>query len=138
MRILEILIRKDEEAVKNIGDPAALMGVYAIDAEEKITADAIAQGKSEADFEAILDQTAQAAFDPLKLLMGEATRPLPAGGGRGNGSERSDEKTRNMPSLYADDFHYLKEAVAYLKQSETLSSEFEDADRQVELTAPTN
>ena len=37
MRILELLIRKDEEAVKNIGDPSALMGVYDIDEEEKST-----------------------------------------------------------------------------------------------------
>ena len=76
MRILEILIRKDEEAVKNIGDPAALMGVYDIDEEEKITADAIEQGKSEAEFEETLNKTAQAAFDPLKILMGESTAAI--------------------------------------------------------------
>jgi hypothetical protein len=28
MRILELLIEKDDQAVKNIGDPSALMGVY--------------------------------------------------------------------------------------------------------------
>jgi SNF2 family DNA or RNA helicase len=71
MRILELLIRKDEEAVKNIGDPSALMGVYDIDAEEKITANAIEQGQSDTEFERNLDQTAQGAFDPLKILMGE-------------------------------------------------------------------
>ena len=126
MRILEILIRKDEEAVKNIGDPAALMGVYDIDEEEKITADAIEQGRSEAEFEETLNKTAQAAFDPLKILMGEVAPPS---------GQRSDEKTMSMPSLYADDFHYLKDAIGYLKQSETLQSEFVDADQQVILTA---
>jgi superfamily II DNA or RNA helicase len=126
MRILEILIRKDEEAVKNIGDPAALMGVYDIDEEEKITADAFEQGKSEAEFEESLNKTAKAAFDPLKILMGEITPPP---------DQRSDEKTKTMPSLYADDFHYLKDAIGYLKQSETLQSEFVDADQQVILTA---
>ena len=40
-----------------------------------------------------------------------------------------------MPSLYADDFHYLKEAIGYLKQSETLQSDFVDVDQQVILTA---
>ena len=127
MRILEILIRKDEEAVKNIGDPAALMGVYDIDEEEKITADAIEQGRSETDFEETLNKTAQAAFDPLKILMGEIASPS---------GQRSDEKTMAMPTLYADDFHYLKDAIGYLKQSETLQSEFVDADQQVILTAP--
>ena len=37
-RILELLIKKDEQAVKNIGDPASFMHVYDIDEEEKITA----------------------------------------------------------------------------------------------------
>ena len=85
MRILELLIRKDEEAVKNIGDPSALMGVYDIDGEEKITADAIEQGKSEAEFEEILDKTAQATFDPLKILMGVTAPPS---------GKDSDEKTK--------------------------------------------
>jgi ERCC4-related helicase len=126
MRILELLIRKDDEAVKNIGDPSALMGVYDIDEEEGITADAIEKGKNEAEFEESLDKTALATFDPLKILMGEATPP--------SGKEL-DERTKTMPSLYTDDFHYLKEAIGYLKQSETLQSEFVDVDQQVILTA---
>ena len=126
MRILELLIRKDEEAVKNIGDPSALMGVYDIDDEEKITADAIEQGKNEAEFEESLDQTAQATFDPLKILMGESVTPS---------GQDADEKTKTMPSLYADDYQYLKDAIGYLKQTEMLQSEFVDADEQVILTA---
>ena len=125
MRILELLIRKDEEAVKNIGDPSALMGVYDIDEEEKITADVMEQGTGEAGFEETINEKRQ-AFDPLKILMGESTPPS------GN---NSNEKTKTMPSLYADDFHYLKDAVACLKQSETLQAEFEDAAQQVVLTA---
>ncbi len=126
MRILELLIRKDEEAVKNIGDPSALMGVYDIDAEEKITADAIEQGKNESEFEAGLDRTAQSSFDPLKILMGKVPPP--------SGTDARD-RTRTLPSLYADDFHYLKAAVEYLQQFETLQSEFVDVDQQVILTA---
>jgi len=102
------------------------MGVYDIDAEEKITADAIEQEKSVAEFEKILDQTAQAAFDPLKILMGETAAPS---------GKNSEEKIKHMPSLYAADFEYLKAAIAYLKQTETLQSEFVDADWQVILTA---
>lgn len=127
MRILELLIQKDEEAVKNIGDPSALMGVYDIDEEEKITAQAMEQGKSAAQFEEMLNQTARAAFDPLKILMGEETPPSGA---------QSDERTKTLPSLYKDDFHYLKDAIGYLKQSETLQAEFVDVDQQVILTAP--
>ncbi len=126
MRILELLIKKDDEAVRNIGDPSALMGVYDIDEEERITADAIEQGKSADEFEESLDSKALETFDPLKLLMGEA--PPPAG-------ENSLEKIRSMPTLYRDDFHYLKEAVGYLKQTETLQADFEDSEQQATLTA---
>jgi superfamily II DNA or RNA helicase len=127
MRILELLIRKDEEAVKNISDPSALMGVYDIDAEEKITADAMEKGKSAEALEAELDKTLTAAFDPLKLLMGQSAPP--------SGSD-SDARIRTMPSLFGDDFHYLKAAVEYLRQTEALQAEFVDSDRQVSLTAP--
>ena len=126
MRILELLIRKDEEAVKNIGDPSALMGVYDIDAEEQITANAIEEGKSAEELEKELDKTAMSAFDPLKILMGEAAPPS---------GKDSDERIRDLPTLYADDFHYLKDAVGYLRQSETLQAEFVDVDQQVILTA---
>ena len=126
MRILEILIRKDDEAVKNIGDPSALMGVYDIDLEEKITADAIEQGQNETEFEENLNKMAQAAFDPLKILMGEVMPPS---------GKVSTDKIMAMPSLYNDDFHYLKEAIGYLKQSETLQSDFVDNDQQVIITA---
>ena len=126
MRILELLIRKDEEAVKNIGDPSALMGVYDIDEEERITADAIEKGKNAAEFEESLDKTALATFDPLKILMGEGMPPS---------GKDSDKSIKIMPSLYTDDFHYLKEAIGHLKQSETLQSEFVDIDQQVILTA---
>ena len=54
-----------DETIKNIGDPSALMGVYDIEAEERIVADAIEQRISEAEFENILDQTAQAAMENI-------------------------------------------------------------------------
>ncbi|MDY0041313.1 MAG: DEAD/DEAH box helicase [Desulforhabdus sp.] len=126
MRILELLIKKDDEAVRNIGDPSALMGVYDIDEEEKITADAIEQGKSDVEFEESLDTKAAAAFDPLKLLMG-GTPP--------QSGKKSHEKIRSMPSLYKDDFHYLKEAIGYLKQTEILQADFEDREKRLILTA---
>lgn len=128
MRILEILIKKDDEAVRNIGDPSALMGVYDIDKEERITAGAMEQGKSDAAFEADLDRTARAAFDPLKILMGDTLAPAAA-------AHDTDEKIRQLPSLYEDDFHYLKDAVDYLKQKHPLQAEFVTEKKQVDLTA---
>jgi superfamily II DNA or RNA helicase len=126
MRILELLIKKDDEAVKNIGDPSALMGVYDIDEEEKITAEAIEKGQSDSEFEDSLDKKADVAFDPLRLLMGGEAPPV---------TRDSHKKIRSMPTLYTDDYQYLKEAVSYLKQTETLQADFVDNEQQVILTA---
>ncbi len=127
MRILELLIKKDDEAVKNIGDPSVLMGVYDIDAEEKITADAIENGKNESEFENLLDNTAAAIFDPLKILMGE-TPPV----------NDAEKYLKNMPSLYSDDYHYLKNAIDFLKQTKPIQAEYMDDDQQIFLTAPSD
>lgn len=45
-RILEILQEKEEQARKDIGDPALLMGKFDIDAEEAVTREAIESGES--------------------------------------------------------------------------------------------
>lgn len=58
MRILEILIRKEDQAAKNIGDPALLMKVYDIDKEEERTAEAMDRGDADA-FEEELDSAGE-------------------------------------------------------------------------------
>lgn len=126
MRILELLIQKDDEAVKNIGDPSALMGVYDIDEEEKITAGAIEEGQSEADFEEVLTSKAKEAFDPLKLLMGEDQSPP---------VQDSGEKILSMPTLYENDYQYLKDAISYLKQTEAFQTDFVDDEQEMTLIA---
>ncbi len=54
-RILEVLVEKDEQAYKNIGDPSVFMDVHDTDEEEKFTGRAIASGESAADFKGRLD-----------------------------------------------------------------------------------
>lgn len=125
MRILELLIEKDEEAVRNIGDPSALMGVYDIDAEEKITADAIENGVSAEEFGRTLSAKKD-VFDPLALFLGN-TEPVV--------KENAQEKTRSMPSLYDGDYHYLKDSLDFLQESEFIQNEFVDKEQQVELVA---
>lgn len=126
MRILELLIEKDQEAVNNIGDPSALMGVYDMDAEEKITADAIEQGMSASDFEEILSAEKD-VLDPLALFMGDFTQQ--------EEGESATDKIRSMPSLYPDDYQYLKSAINYLREKESLQADFDDQEQQVELIA---
>ena len=103
MRILELLIQKDEEAVKNIGDPAEFMGVYDIEEEENITAKAIEYGQSPEEFE---KSVTNKAIDPLAILFGDEESPS---------GKDTETKTLSMPSLFENDYTYLNAAIDHLR-----------------------
>jgi superfamily II DNA or RNA helicase len=124
MRILELLIRKDEQAVRNIGDPASFMGVYDIDEEERITAAAMERGQTPEAFESELQQS---TFDPLAAIMGIGAPPA---------SKNAEDKTRSMPSLFANDFDYTKAAIHYLRSFTAIRAEFYPDEQRVDLTPP--
>jgi superfamily II DNA/RNA helicase len=123
VRILELLIQKDEQAVKNIGDPSALMGVYDITEEELITAKGIEDSMNTDDFEELLKKV---PVDPLSLLMGDEGTPK---------GEHIESVKQKMPSFFPDDFSYLRAAVEYIKKNQTLQSAFYENDRTVTITA---
>ena len=75
MRIMEILITKEEQALKNIGDPSLLLGKFTVEDEELVGAEAIESGSDSAAFEQTLEAD-EDEFDPFEALMaaaGEAT-----------------------------------------------------------------
>lgn len=67
-RIMEILINKEEQAYKNIGDPALLMGKFNVEEEEQEVASAIENNISSSDFENQIDNQAE-EFDPFEAFM---------------------------------------------------------------------
>lgn len=103
MRILEILVEKEEQAVKNIGDPAILMGQFDVEEEERITAFAIESGLTPEQFDEQL--TPDADFDPLELLMMEATK------------DEEPVELADANTLF-DDLEYAKTALNFFKQTE--------------------
>jgi superfamily II DNA/RNA helicase len=123
-RILEVLIKKDEQAVKNIGDPSALMGVYDIDQEEQKTAEAIEVGLSEDEFEEALEES---TFDPLAILMGSAESPV---------GKEAASKTRFSPSLFKDDFAFSQAAIKFLRETMPLQVDFDQKKQLMTITAP--
>lgn len=128
VRILELLIEKDDQAVKNIGDPSAFMGVYDITEEESITAKGIEEGMDTDDFEDLLKKV---PVDPLSLLMGGEQPPK---------GENTELAKRTMLSLFPDDFSYLKKSVEYIKgeytkKNQKLQYAFYEIDRTVTITA---
>ena len=109
MRIIEILITKEEQALKNIGDPALLLGKFTIEDEELVVIDAIENGADTDAFEQVLDN-GQEEFDPFEALM--------------KGAEESDEqeieksKTVTDETLFTD-IDYLSQALSFLNQNES-------------------
>lgn len=128
MRILDLLIQKDEEATKNIGDPSALMGVYDIDAEEAKTAAALEQGQSTEEFEAqALCAVSEEAPDLLSFLEQ----------GQGASEEQSThEHIASMPTLFADDFAYARTALNKLFHDQGLNLEIDPEQRILQIDVP--
>ncbi len=75
-RILEVLMAKDEQAYKNIGDPSVFMDVHDVDEEEKITQRAMVNGESANDFDSRLTPTPSEGENLLEMfLQGESNAP---------------------------------------------------------------
>ncbi len=104
MRIMEILVQKEEQAYKNIGDPTMLLGKFNVEEEELITAEAIEKGLSAEDFSDQIDESAE-LFDPFELLMSGALK------------DEAPPEIHNDETLFRD-IDYLRSALVYFTQTE--------------------
>src|SRR5207244_5537961 len=123
----DVVSERSQVAHKTIGAPSAVLPVYVIDSEEGITAAAIEAGTSAEAFDRALENTL--ADDPLAILMGEDEVPT---------GDDALEHIQNMPSIFADDYAYVKEALAFVKQTRDLQAIFDDNQQFINLTIPDN
>jgi len=105
MRIIEILITKEEQALKNIGDPALLLGKFSIEDEELVVSDAIESGADATAFENILE-SGEEEFDPFEALMAASEE------------DKQPVKVKTDETLFSD-IDYLNQAFAFLNHSES-------------------
>ena len=105
MRIIEILITKEEQALKNIGDPALLLGKFSIEDEELVVSEAIEGGADASAFEDILD-SGEAEFDPFEALMAASEE------------DYAPVQVKSDETLFSD-IDYLNQAFAFLNHSES-------------------
>lgn len=110
MRIIEILITKEEQALKNIGDPSLLMGKFTIEDEELVVVDAIERGADEAAFKASLEES-ENIFDPFEVFMAEAASGV-------ENSETEKSTIVENDTLFTN-IDYLYQALTYLNQTES-------------------
>ena len=107
-RILEILREKDEQAYKNIGDPATFMKVHDVEREEALTEEAMAEGVSAEEFDQKYQADESNEGDELLALFF-------------NGAAQPSKADTPLPidtaySLYPDDYNFVKASFEYLNR----------------------
>lgn len=123
IRILELLVEKDTQAAKNIGDPSIFQGVFDPHEEELMTGKAIEDDLSPAEYE----RQMQAAVDNdlLNILFGD--QPVPDG-------HESVEHCRTLPTLYPNELAFLEDALTSLQPQMDLQADFDHERKLVSLT----
>lgn len=149
LRILEILQKKDEQANRNLGDPASFLHVFDPEKEAIKVANVMAEGTSPEEFEATIDAAQASDAKPsdsagdddgdwlLKLFAqaepsGNGASPLPP----------STDSIREGLSLFGDvqqsgDYAFAKTALQQLSQPKPIAQfDVEDDSQTITLTAP--
>jgi superfamily II DNA or RNA helicase len=129
-RIIRVLINKDEQAIKNIGDPSVFMGVFDIEEEVTITATAIERGDSAEEFDRSLEPEGKdnEEFDFFSLFDEEPTI-----------SQEEDTATEitTLPSLFSDDFSYTLASLEFTRREIPLQFDPHPDSGLIEMTMPT-
>ncbi len=107
MRIIRILVEKEEQAFKNIGDPTLLLGKFNIEDEELVIRETIENGSDAAAFENSLHDE-ESEFDPLDFLLNEASMEE---------TVSSVNDTVEDETLFTDK-QYLIKALSYINKDE--------------------
>ena len=130
-RILEILKDKDEQAYKNIGDPATFMKVHDAEAEEALTMDAMAAGTDAETFDAQYQADDSNEGDDLLALFlnPDAAAPIT--------SEQAEQHTVERYRLFDNDFDFAHQALEALNREQQVVSYSVNRERQtITLTPP--
>ena len=118
-RVLEILVRKDEQAGKNIGDPSEFLGLYDQEAEEQKVAEFIEKGDGgtdiAAEIEAMMDSQAGSSEGALENFTPET------------GLAERDDAFGPLPRVFPDGLEYARAALRWFNESgEKIQAEIED------------
>jgi superfamily II DNA or RNA helicase len=123
LRVIEVLVRKDEQISKNIGDPASVLRKHSSEEEEQTVAQALADGVTAEAFERdYIDRPASDDEDWETALFGTAEEPPPAA--------LPADPHRLFPDLYA----FAKQAIATIP--EAAGYRIDDAARMLRLSPP--
>ncbi|MDN3562400.1 DEAD/DEAH box helicase [Vreelandella neptunia] len=133
-RILEILKEKDEQAYKNIGDPATFMKVHDAEAEEGLTIEAMATGTDASAFDAQYQPDATSEGDDLLALFLNPEDSTPKAE---EAEQHTHQKTTERYSLFASDFAFAHQALEAINRERKQVAFTANQERQtLTLTPP--
>lgn len=130
-RILEILKEKDEQAYKNIGDPATFMKVHDADAEETLTMEAMATGMDAEAFDTQYQPDDSNEGDDLLALFlnPEAATPKTV--------EQAAQQTVEHYSLFPGDYEFAHQALKALnRERKQVNFTANDERQTITITPP--
>ena len=113
MRVLQLLIEKDQQVHESIGDPSEFSGKYTIEDEELLTAQAVESAAGEQ----VLNQAfIEAQHDPMAELLGILSEE----------QEEILDPMGNQHSFFSRDYDYVKAAVRHLQTRQSWGVEFDE------------
>ncbi len=130
-RILEILQEKDEQAYKNIGDPATFMNVHDSEKEEELTSEAMAEGMNATEFDDKYKAEETSEGDELLSLFFSGT-----------GTETHEKKELPIAeefSLYENEYEFVKASLEFLNRDlgKTFAQvDYNDKKQALSIVAP--
>lgn len=124
LRILELLTEKDDQVVKNIGDPSEFTGIYDREEEELKTATAMEEGVSADEFD---QQIEQSEVDPLAILMGNIETTI---------SHSTEDAVANMPALFPNTFDYFTKGLEFVGRELKLQYDIDEDEQVISFTVP--
>lgn len=128
-RILEVLVNKDEQAGRNIGDPSEFLGLFDQQAEEQRVAEEMERDDTGFDlaeaFAVMMDQTVTDGANPLEKFLPAAPAVQP------------DKNLSPLPRIFPNGLEYARAALRWFgERGENLDAGIEDD--TFWLTAPTD
>ncbi|MBF0240399.1 MAG: DEAD/DEAH box helicase, partial [SAR324 cluster bacterium] len=134
LRILKILQTKDEQAYRNLGDPASFLHVYDPEKEAEKISELMAAGITPETFEASLEDSHDNSEDDGDFL----ASLFEAGEAAAKATQMSSvDSIMNSISLFSDDYAFAATALKQLSQPDPIAQfNTEDATQMVIITAP--
>ncbi len=127
-RVLEVLIEKDTQASKNIGDPSEFMGLHSVEEEENLVADYMERDEDDLAtlFAGFLDENVGSSEEPLDYFLPEKAP-----------SSTLEGLIDDRPTLFESDFDYAAAALQWLRaEGVQIQEEIDRKKERLVLTAP--